>query len=340
VTGGCGFIGGHLVDALVGLGASVRVIDDLSSSTVEHLAGMLELEPERVEFIHGSILDHDALDDAIRGCDTVFHLAAMGSVPRSIREPVRTWQVNATGTLRVLEQARSHLVSRVVYSASSSAYGNGPLGMSHAEAGASARVETQAPDPRSPYAASKLAAEQLCRSWSETYGLSTACLRYFNIFGPRQPGDSAYAAVIPAFLDRVLAGKPPLVEGDGQQTRDFTHVSNAVAANILAATSTDDLRGEPVNIGAGACTTVLDLATRITEACDRADLTPQHIDARPGDVRGSVADLTRARGLLGYRPTTAFEDGLAETVAWYRGQADEQPDENEQDPSASSGSFR
>ena len=318
VTGGCGFIGGHLVDALVGLGATVRVIDDLSNSTLEHLAGLLELEPELIEFIHGSILDSDALDEAVRGSDVVFHMAALGSVPRSVKEPLRTWQVNATGTLRVLESARSHLVRRVVYSASSSAYGNGPLGVGGADTDTGVRAETQAPDPRSPYAASKLAAEHLCRTWSETYGLSTACLRYFNIFGPRQPGDSAYAAVIPAFLGRVLTGQPPLVEGDGQQTRDFTHVANAVCANLLAATSTDPLHGEPINIGAGESTSITDLATRITAACERPDLVPVHVAARTGDVRGSVADLTRARGLLGYRAKTSFEEGLAETVAWYR----------------------
>lgn len=309
VTGGAGFIGGHLVDALVSLGARVTVIDDLSNSDAGNLAGLMDLEPDRVRFVHASILERSALEDAVGGCDLVFHLAALGSVPRSVEDPGRTWVVNATGTMRVLEAAQRAGAHRLVYSASSSAYGDNP---------ALPKRESMAPEPMSPYAAAKLAGESLCRSWSACYGLETACLRYFNIFGPRQAADSAYAAVVPAFVRALLAGQAPTIFGDGEQTRDFTHVSNAVAANLLAATADRPLRGEVVNIGAGERTSVNTLAGLLSVLCERPGIVPDHRPERVGEVRDSVADISAAAALLGYRPVTGLQDGLTQTVRWYR----------------------
>lgn len=315
VTGGAGFIGGHLMDALLSVGASIAVIDDLSSSTLDHIAGLMELEPERVRFVHGSILDDDAVADAVEGARTVFHLAAIGSVPRSVAEPQRSWSVNATGTVRVLEAARKAWTAqrtggeRVVFAASSSAYGDDP---------AMPKVETQLPRPLSPYAASKLAGEHLMASWAQSYGLSTVSLRYFNVFGPRQPADSAYAAVIPSFARKLLAGEAPVIYGDGRQSRDFTGVANAVLATMLAGAAERPLRGEVANVGVGRRTTLLELAALMAERCGAPHLKPELRPARAGDVPHSLADISRAAELFGYAPIATLEDGLDETVAWYR----------------------
>lgn len=310
VTGGAGFIGGHLVDALLTLGARIRVIDDLSNSTLGHLGELVELEPDRVRFVYGSILDDRALNEALEGCDTVFHLAAMGSVPRSIREPERSYLVNATGTLRTLEAARRAGAARVVYAASSSAYGDDP---------ALPKSEKQSPRPISPYAASKLAGEHLVLAWARTYGLGGVSLRYFNVFGPRQQADSAYAAVIPAFLKRVLAGLPPIIYGDGSQTRDFTFVGNAVLATLMGGSGERTFRGEVVNVGSGRPVSVLELSQRLARDCPHAgELKPVFEPSRVGDVPHSVADLTLARQLLGYEPVTSLDKGLSETCQWFR----------------------
>lgn len=310
VTGGAGFIGGHLVDVLLSIGAKVTVIDDLCNSTLENLAPLIELEPERVRFVHGSILDDEALQDACQDARVVFHLAALGSVPRSVEEPQRTWSVNATGTLRVLEAARKSKSDRVVFAASSSAYGDQPN---------LPKVETQPSQPLSPYATSKLAGEELCYTWSQCYGLSTACLRYFNIFGPRQSADSAYAAVIAAFAKRLLSGEAPTIFGDGEQTRDFTFVANAVLATLLAGSAPKPLRGNVMNIGTARRVSLNELAAvmmKLTES--QPHLTPTHAPVRAGDVRHSLADITVARELIGYEPFATLESGLAETIEWYR----------------------
>ncbi len=321
VTGGAGFIGGHLVDALLSVGATITVIDDLSNSTIAHLADLIDLEPERVRFVQGSILDDEAVAEAVgRGgagggapARTVFHLAALGSVPRSIAEPQRTWSVNATGTVRILEAARRAKAERMVLAASSSAYGNDP---------ALPKVETQLPAPASPYAASKLAGEEALGAWSRAYGLSTVSLRYFNIFGPRQSPESDYAAVIPAFAKRILAGEPPLIHGDGEQSRDFTFVANAVLATLLAGASEKPLAGEVVNVGTGRRVTLRELARAMTAIVERemggSHPEPVFGPARAGDVRHSLADLTRARALLSYGPIATLEEGLAETIAHLR----------------------
>jgi nucleoside-diphosphate-sugar epimerase len=309
VTGGAGFIGGHLVDALLSVGATITVIDDLSTSSLDHLASLIELEPDRVKFVHGSILDDEALAEAVEDALTVFHLAAMGSVPRSMVEPERAWAVNATGTMRVLEAARRRGVVRVVFAASSSAYG---------DAETLPKVETMAPMPLSPYAATKLAGEHLMAAWARSYGLSAVSLRYFNIFGPRQASDSAYAAVIASFVRRCLAGEAPVIYGDGKQSRDFTFVSNAVLATLKAGGVDRKFAGEVMNVGTGRRTTLNELAVEIATRCGHPELGALHETARPGDVRHSLADCSRARELIGYEPITSLEEGLGETVDWYR----------------------
>jgi nucleoside-diphosphate-sugar epimerase len=309
VTGGAGFIGGHLVDALMGVGATVAVIDDLSNSGLEHLAPLMELDPERITFVHASILDDDALRAAGRGAQVVFHLAAIGSVPRSIEQPQRSWSVNATGTVRVLEMARAVGAGRVIFAASSSAYGDGPE---------LPRVETQMPRALSPYAASKVAAEAACLAWSQSYGLSTLGLRFFNVFGPRQPADSAYAAVVPAFTRALLNNESPVIYGDGSNTRDFTFVSSAVLAMLMGGASQSRLMGQVVNVGAGRRTSILELATLLAERCGVPHVCPKFKAARVGDVKDSHADTSLARALIGYEPLGTLEEGLAETVEWSR----------------------
>lgn len=310
VTGGAGFIGGHLVDALHALGARVRVLDDLSNSTLEHLSGLIELDPEHVRFVHGSVLDDEAVSDSIASGAIVFHLAAMGSVPRSIEQPQRTWSVNATGTLRVLEAARAADATRVVIASSSSVYGDQPE---------LPKVESMPLRPRSPYAASKAAVEHLAGSWSESYGLSTACLRYFNVFGPRQAADNAYAAVVAAFAKRLLSGEAPTIYGDGSATRDFTYVSNAVLATLLAGCAKGPLTGQPINVGTGTRISIGDLAVEMAKLAGAPHMTPRFSEARAGDVAHSLADIGRARQMLGYEPVASVQQGLADTLEWYKG---------------------
>jgi nucleoside-diphosphate-sugar epimerase len=309
VTGGAGFIGGHLCDALVSLGADVAVIDDLSNSTLDHLAELIELEPDRVRFVDGSILDDEAMAAAARGAKTIFHLAAIGSVPRSVEFPHRTWMVNATGTLRVLEAARAAGCERVMIASSSSIYGDQPQ---------LPKVETQSPSPLSPYAASKLAAEHLLRAYSHCHGLSTVALRYFNIFGPRQRADSQYAAVIPAFAKLLLEGGSPRIFGDGGQTRDFTFVSNAVLATLLAGASRTTLRGDAMNIASNRRVSVLEATRMLAARCGVPDANVTFAPERPGEVRDSFADVSLASKLIGYAPIATLEQGLDETVAWHK----------------------
>jgi nucleoside-diphosphate-sugar epimerase len=310
VTGGAGFIGGHLVDALMSLGCRIRVIDDLSNSKADHLSELVEMDPERVQFIRGSILDDGALAEAVNGAEIVFHLAAMSSVPRSIAEPERTYAVNLTGTMRVAEAARRAKAKRVVYSASSSAYGQSPR---------LPKIETDLPAPVSPYGASKLAGEQVMLAWAKSYGLSTVSLRYFNIFGPRQPADSPYSAVIAVFAKRLLAGERPVIFGDGTQSRDFTFVANAVLANLQAASTDKQLSGEVVNVGSGTRTDLASLARTLAELCGVPHIAPQFEAARVGDVLHSQADIELAKRLLGYSPVVSLEDGLSLSIDWYRG---------------------
>lgn len=313
VTGGAGFIGGHLVDALFGLGASVCVIDDFSTSSAQHLGELIDLDPERVRFVHASILEDAALAQAVEGAAAVFHLAAVASVPRSVAEPERNFQVNALGTLRVAEAARHAKAARIIYSASSSAYGDPP----GAGAGDS-KSESIVPSPLSPYAAAKLSAEHVMRAWSSSYGLSTVSLRYFNIFGPRQAADSPYSGVIAIFCKKLLAGEIPTIFGDGHQSRDFTYVTNAVLANLLAAACPHPLAGEVFNIGAGRSVTLLELFRMIAERAGMPHASPTHAPARAGDVRHSLADVSAAQRVLGFAPITPLDAGLDATLEWYR----------------------
>ena len=301
VTGGAGFIGSHLTDALIALGAEVRVLDDLSSGRSENL-------PQAATFIRCSITD-EGIADAFEGCDYVFHQAAMASVPLSVERPADFMRVNVTGTMNVLQASAKSKVKRVLFAASSSAYGESEI---------LPKVETMPPQPLSPYAASKVAGEALMGAWANCYGVETASLRYFNIFGPRQTADSAYAAVIAAFAKAMLRGQRPTIFGDGEQSRDFTYVANAVHANLLAARCDKPLRGEIVNVACGQRVTLDDLARVMREAQGRADLSPIHQPPRAGDVRHSLADLTHIRQTLGYEPIVDFATGLRATLDWYK----------------------
>jgi nucleoside-diphosphate-sugar epimerase len=302
ITGGAGFIGSHLVEALTTLGAKCVVIDDLSGGD------RANIEPFNAEFIEASILDRAALAKAVANCRYVFHQAALGSVPRSVELPALYNEVNTTGTLNVLEAARAAAVERVMFAASSSAYGNSEV---------LPKVETMAPLPMSPYAATKLAGEGLLRAYAASYGLDTVSLRYFNIFGPRQNANSAYAAVIAAFAKALLSDQHPVIFGDGEQSRDFTFVHNAVHANLLAARSARKLAGEVINVAIGQRITVNQLASEMARLLNKPHLTPLYKDIRAGDVKHSLADLSLAQELLGYQPIVDFQTGLADTVKWY-----------------------
>jgi nucleoside-diphosphate-sugar epimerase len=282
----------------------VVVIDNLVGGRRGNLEGI-----RNVQLVEASILDRSALAAAMRGCRYVFHQAALGSVPASIDQPALYHEVNATGTLAVLETARAAGVDRVMFAASSSAYGDAPT---------LPKVETMPPLPRSPYAASKVAAEALCMAYSACYGLDTAPLRYFNIFGPRQSPDNAYAAVIAAFAKSLLAGKRPTIYGDGLQSRDFTFVHNAVHANLLAARSQQPIEGRVINVACGVCITVNELATAMAQGLGVPHLTPIYAPDRAGDVKHSLADLSQARDVLAYAPIVDFHTGLAKTLEWYR----------------------
>ena len=303
ITGGAGFIGSHLAETLSALGASVVVLDDLVGGSRKNLEGF-----GPVEFVEGSILDQALLARCTQGCRYVFHQAALGSVPASVERPRVFNEVNTTGTLNVLEAARAAHVKRVMFAASSSAYGDNGVPW----------IETMPPLPRSPYAATKLAGEGLLRAYSASFGLDTASLRYFNIYGPRQNANSAYAAVIAAFAKAVLAGKDPVIYGDGEQSRDFTYVDNAVHANLLAARREKSIEGEVINVGCGARISVNELSDRVTAFLGRPHLKAQHLPERAGDLKHSFADLGRAKKILGYAPVVGFEAGLRRTLEWYR----------------------
>ncbi len=310
MTGGAGFIGSHLIDALLALGSNITVIDDLSSSTAAHIAGLIEMEPDRVRFVHGSILEDGALKDALSNVHTVFHLAAIGSIQRSIEDPERVLAVNTTGTMRVLMHAKEAGAQRVLLAGSSSAYGRTTE---------LPKVETIKPDPMSPYAASKLAGEQLATVWAHTFGLDAGTLRYFNVFGPRQTPNSDYAAVIPRFIDSLSRGERPIIFGEGSQSRDFTYIANVVACTLLAGARPEPLRGEVYNVGVGTRTSVLELARLLSELLveNKEAPEPEHRPARPGDVPHSVADITKATRELGYKPIVSLRQGLQETIAWF-----------------------
>lgn len=303
VTGGMGFIGSNLVRCLLASGASVRVLDDLSTGREENLVGL----SGDLDVALGDVRDPGLLASVIRGAEVVYHLAALPSVARSIANPVATHEVNATGTLNVLVSARDAGVRRVVYASSSSVYGDTPTLPKH---------EGMQPVPLSPYAVSKLAGEAYCRAFTRSFRLETVALRFFNVFGPRQDPESEYAAVIPRFVTRLLDGEPPTVFGDGAQSRDFTYIGNVVQACLLAAEAGPDAAGEAMNVGFGRRITLLDLLDMLGEILE-LPVEPTFGPPRPGDVRDSLADISKAERLIGYRPLVDLRQGLTETVAWF-----------------------
>lgn len=302
VTGGAGFIGSHMVGALLDAGHRVRVVDNFSTGKREnlaHVAGQIDLRPI-------SITNRAALAKAMDGVDYVFHLAALASVPRSVADPLGSNEHNVTGTLNVLLAARDAGVRRVVYAGSSSAYGN---------VESEYKSEDMLPQPLSPYAVAKLAAEHYCQTFTEVYGLETVTVRYFNVFGPRQDPLSTYAAVIPKFIAAMLDGQPPVVEGDGLQSRDFTYIANVVHGNLLAC-HTPGVAGETFNIAIGGRISLLEMIDALN-AIMGTQIAPVFTAPRPGDVRHSRASIDKARERLGFEPQVSFEDGLRRTVAWY-----------------------
>lgn len=304
VTGGAGFIGSHLADRLVAEGFRVRVLDDFSTGREGNLAG----SRGRLELRRADVRDPAAVASAFEGADVVFHQAAVPSVPRSLAEPLFTDEVNAHGTLLVLESARRAGVRRVVYAASSSVYG---------ETDELPKVETMCARPHSPYALQKYAGEVYCRQYTELFGLETVALRYFNVFGPRQDPDSEYAAVVPRFVRSYLQDEPPCIYGDGEQTRDFTYVEDAVRANLLAADA-PRAAGAAVNVAGGRQTSMNELARLVRELTGRS-CAPVHGPPRAGDVRHSMASLERAGQLLGYAPGVDLREGLRRTIESFDG---------------------
>jgi UDP-glucose 4-epimerase len=305
VTGGAGFIGSHLVERLVQDGADVVVLDDLSTGRRENLRPFRD----RIRFIRGSVARLDACRRAVQGVDYVFHQAAVTSVPQSTRNPLAAHHTNITGTLNILIAAREAKVRRLVYAASTAAYGD-PLELPHHEG--------LLTSPRSEYAASKLAGEAYCQAFWRTHGVETVALRYFNVFGPRQNLDSQYGAVVPLFIAAAMRLDVPVIFGDGAQTRDFTFVNNVVDANLLAAHAPSEaVAGGVFNIGCGRATSIRELWQHITAIAGVA-IEPRYEPARAGDVRHSLAAITRAQEQFGYVPATSLEEGLRRTVAYYR----------------------
>jgi UDP-glucose 4-epimerase len=308
VTGGAGFVGSHLVEALVRRGDRVRVLDNLSTGKIENSVSVAE----DVELLTGDVADEAAVQRAVAGCEVVFHQAALASVPRSLEEPLATHAACATGTLVVLHEARKAGVRRLVYAGSSSAYGNPPQS-------STPKRETDVPAPLSPYAAAKLAGEMYCQAFWKSYSFETVVLRYFNVFGPRQDPQGPYAAVIPLFIQAILAGRQPTIFGDGRQTRDFTYVENVVQANLLAA-EVGGAAGQVFNVGSGVAYSLLDVLRELNTILD-ASVEPLFQPERAGDVRDSLADITRAKEVLGYSPAIGFIEGLRRTADSYRGKS-------------------
>ncbi|HTJ85236.1 MAG TPA: SDR family oxidoreductase [Polyangiaceae bacterium] len=304
VTGGAGFIGSNIVAALTAQGERVRVLDNLSTGYWENLDGIPQ--QSLIERVEGDIRDREKVAKACEGIEVILHEGALGSVPKSIELPQEADVVNVDGTVTVLDVARHQGVRRVIFAASSAAYG---------ETEELPKRETMAPMPLSPYAVSKLACEMYLKVFAGIYGLETLSLRYFNVFGPGQTPDGAYAAAIPRFVDRAISGRPIEIFGDGEQTRDFCFVKNTVRANLLAATTSKKLSGEVVNIAGGRRIALNELCKEIGRALGR-DVSVQHGEPRVGDIRHSLGDITKAGELIGYTPEVRWEDGIAPTIAY------------------------
>jgi len=304
LTGGAGFIGSNLARYLLNRGNQVAVLDNFSTGKRENLAEIAD----SVRIIEGDIRNSETVDQAAKNADGIFHLAALGSVPKSLEDPAGTMAINVTGTLHVLEAARRYGL-RVVFSASSAAYGNQPI---------QPNVETMPTAPASPYGASKVAGEALMRSWYEAFGLETVTLRYFNVFGPRQDPHGAYAAVIPAFCAALLKKERPTIFGDGGQSRDFCYVENVCKANFLGMTApADRCDGRPINIACQRTTTLNEIFEKMRSLLG-SDIQPVYAAARAGDIRHSSADISLAREILGYEPAVYFDEGMEQAIGWYR----------------------
>jgi nucleoside-diphosphate-sugar epimerase len=302
VTGGAGFIGSHLAEELVRRGERVRVVDNLATGKRQNLAHV-----PSVEFIEGDLADLEVARRAVTGIDYVLHQAAIPSVPRSVEDPITSNRANVDASLNILVAARDAGVKRLVYAGSSSAYGNTPT---------LPKIETMATAPLSPYALQKLVAEQYCQMFTTLYGLETVTIRYFNVFGPRQDPSSPYSGVISLFISALCDGRQPTIFGDGEHTRDFTYIANVVDG-VLRACTADGASGEVINVATGRRISLNTLFNTIRELVG-AQLSPKYADPRPGDVKDSQADISKARRILGYQPSVTFEEGLARTVAWYR----------------------
>jgi UDP-N-acetylglucosamine/UDP-N-acetyl-alpha-D-glucosaminouronate 4-epimerase len=299
VTGGAGFIGSNLVAELLARGHAVRVLDNFSSG---HRRNLAAVEGD-IELIEGDLRSYERVHHAVRGCEVVFHQGALPSVPRSVQDPITTSEVNVGGTLNVLLNARDEGVRRLVFASSSSIYGDAP---------GFPRTEDAAPMPLAPYPVSKLAAEQYCRVFSSVYGLATVSLRYFNVFGRRQDPASQYSAVIPRFITAMRAGQAPTIYGTGRQSRDFTHIDNVVAANLLAMDA-PDAWGQVFNVACGTPHSLNELVELLNRILG-SEIEPEHGGPRPGDVERSWADISRAEKVLGFEPVVDFEQGLRMTV--------------------------
>jgi UDP-glucose 4-epimerase len=303
VTGGAGFIGSNIVETLLKRKHKVRVLDNFSTGKTENLSGLLS----KIELVKGDIRNKKAVAKAVKGVDFVLHQAALPSVARSVSDPFTSNEVNVEGTLNVLLAARDAKVKRVVFAASSSAYGDTPT---------LPKVETMPAIPLSPYATAKLTGENYCRNFYRVYGLETVCLRYFNVFGPKQDPTSFYSAVIPKFIGGLLRGDPLMVFGDGEQSRDFTYIDNVVSANILACTA-PKAAGEVFNIACGKRYNLNLLARTIAEILNR-DLEIEYTQPRPGDVKHSLADINKAKKILKYKVLVDFKEGLKKTAKWFQ----------------------
>lgn len=304
VTGGAGFIGSHIAAAMAQRGARVRVIDDLSTG---HLENLEEIGGD-IDFVRASLNDEESLRRALEDVELVFHEAAIPSVPRSVENPRETHRASVDATFSLLVAARDQRVRRVVYAASSSAYGDQPT---------LPKVETMRPEPLSPYAVAKLVGEYYCQVFTRTYKLETVALRYFNIFGPRQDPSSQYSGVISRFIAALLGGESPIIYGDGEQSRDFTYVANAVEANVRASETTDGV-GQVLNVANGERITLNELLKTLQQITGKSEVKAEYREARVGDVRHSLADITQARQLLGYEPRVGLEEGLRHTIDWWK----------------------
>jgi len=304
VTGGAGFIGSHIAETIARQGSKVRIVDDFSTGHRENIDGL----SGDIEVIEGSVADLDLMNRALNGAEVVFHEAAIPSVPRSVENPRQTHTSSVDGTFNLLLAAREQKVRRVVYAASSSAYGDQPT---------LPKVEEMSPDPLSPYAVAKLVGEYYCQVFSRVYGLETVSLRYFNVFGPRQDPGSQYSGVVSRFISSLCSGERPVIFGDGEQSRDFTYIENVVSANLKAASAAGGV-GKIINVATGERITLNQLLAELKALVGKPDVTVDYRDSRVGDVRHSLADITKARNLLDYEPTVGLRDGLKLTIDWWK----------------------